>query len=148
MFSKKQFGLLSRRSLLLARWSTQTNATSNFALMTGAILTKQFATVKVNTLAMTTAMDSTKSTSTRWKAFGHYFAVGFVHTGAIHRKNCRCISRSLNSFTTLANAARHFLRHSSKPCSNHQPGIGDEPNAIVVSQKFGPQCQSVVQLHQ
>ncbi len=53
----------------------------------------QFVTEKVNTLAMMTATDSTRSTSTRWKEFGHFFAVGFVHTEAFHRRNCRCIWR-------------------------------------------------------
>jgi len=86
------------------------------------------ARAKVNTLAMMMALDFAKSTSTQWKEFDHFLAVGFVRIEEFRKRNFRYIWRSSNSFTMPANAARRSFKHSSKRCSNHQPGTGDELN--------------------
>ena len=124
---KSPFSRSSRRSLRLVRWSRRTSTTSTFALRNVAMLMRQFVIAKVNTLGMMTMTDSMKSTSTQRKEFGHFFAVGFVHIEAFRRRDSRCVWLSSNSFTTLDNAERRSLEHSSKCYSNHQPGTGDEP---------------------
>ena len=79
---------------------------------------------------MTMVMDSAKYMSTRWKDSGHCFGPGYVLIVAFRRKNCRSISRSSSSFTTLENEGKHSSIRSLSDFWSDLPGTPDEPNFI------------------
>jgi transposase-like protein len=74
-------------------------------------------TAGANMRATRTVMAFTRSTSTPWKASGHYCAPGCALIAASRRKNFLSTSASSSSFITPAREARHswapWLVHSS-----------------------------------
>ena len=90
------------------------------------ISTKRYAIVKASIPGRKMGMVFTKSIWTRWRAFGHYCVVGYVHTGEFRRSTCRIISAFLNSHTTQEREVkfypkacyRDFFHH---PASQHEP---------------------------
>ena len=111
-----------------ARWSTRMSTTSTVGWCNGATDIRRFATAKESTLATKTAMDSTKSMLTRWKAFGLSCEVGFAPTEAFLKRSCHCIWHSLSSFPMLENGEPQSSNPSLKLSSRHQPGTGYEPS--------------------
>lgn len=58
----------------------------------------------------TMAMGFVKSTSIRWKASGHCYALGYDHIGEFLKPNCLSIWDFLNLFTTSENSVAIIVR--------------------------------------